>query len=184
MQRTRTLLTAGAAAVLALGGVVASQSGATATPSAAGAGRAVHVGMPAAAFTGGTYTPRAHALVLEASGAESTYVDANDSGSNDAGDYGLFREILYKAGTQVGEDSIRCVMTFNGQFCDGTYLFPGKGQITVAGALNQYAHRLAITGGTNDYSNVRGQLIFQNGGRSGRSCRGACGYTVILQIQR
>jgi hypothetical protein len=100
-------------------------------------------------------------LTFKATTLKLHYVDANGNGKQDSGDYVIFTEQLTnKSGSSIkGIDTVRC--TFNsaghGQdvtMCDGEFVVGDRGEITVYGMANPW---VAVTGGTGQFANVRGQ---------------------------
>lgn len=76
------------------------------------------------------------------------------------GSYVVFEETLSNmSGTTVGSDSVRCTANFTTFMCDGTIFVNNRGTITVYGATHQTGAQLyAVSGGTGDFRNARGQL--------------------------
>ena len=67
----------------------------------------------------------------------------------------------------LGSGHLVCVATGGGfRHCDGTYILPA-GKIVVSGALvYRDFYRIAVTGGTGIYNNVRGMLVVTRLSRS------------------
>ena len=87
-------------------------------------------------------------------------VDLNRNGAVDPGDTAVFRDDLLQGGRRVGAVHGQCGANFRGVFlCDATVTLQ-NGKITVAGTQpgNVSAFSLAVTGGTAEYQNVRGQM--------------------------
>ena len=87
------------------------------------------------------------------------YVDVGARGES-PGDYFIFESRLMKRGEQVGRDSGRCLLGIRTFTCEATALLNGRGKIVVGGTLftDQRDFRLAITGGTGEFKDARGQL--------------------------
>jgi hypothetical protein len=121
-------------------------------------GRAVHGAVP---DIGGAQT-----LTFKATTLKLRYVDADGDGKQNAGDYVIFTEQLTnRSGSSVkGLDTVRC--TFNsaghGQqltMCDGEFVVGDRGEITVYGMASPW---IAVTGGTGQFSNVRGEASVES----------------------
>lgn len=76
------------------------------------------------------------------------------------GSYVVFEDVLRNgSGQTVGSDAVRCTANFTAFMCDGTAFVGNRGTITIYGAVHQTGAQLyAITGGTGDFRNARGQL--------------------------
>ena len=93
-------------------------------------------------------------------------VDVGDPGAG-PGDYAVFRYDVFTQGkspTRVGDAFVKCVTQFPpaGSQCEAVTRLPGRGDITFQGLAPQdltQDYALAITGGTGDFSNVRGELL-------------------------
>ena len=82
------------------------------------------------------------------------------SGSRGPGDVVVIRQLLYNKGIRrapIGHSDMVCTYTGNrSRLCNGTYSLP-HGKITVSGSVRYWEfYKLAIVGGTDLYSNVRG----------------------------
>jgi hypothetical protein len=90
-------------------------------------------------------------------------VDTGPSGSS-AGDYIVFLTTLVNDGHRVGHARGLCTQNFpeSVYFCDGTFLIKGHGQITIAGKFDfsKPGGTIAVTGGTHDFANARGDADF------------------------
>jgi hypothetical protein len=79
----------------------------------------------------------------------------------EAGDGVLFEApLLNQAGTrQVGLESVRCMLGFEGVTCESTLLVHGRGKIRAAGTMfGGDDATIAVTGGTGRFHAARGQL--------------------------
>jgi hypothetical protein len=145
MSRTiRTRL--GIAFALALVAAAGTVTAARATSGREASGRVIH-------FT----TKQAHQSVID-NGTSGFGVD----------DIVVFSNDLYQGDTRIGEDGGTCTVVRAGDgggltmHCIGTNTLPG-GQIAVQGlAAPGEPFELAITGGTERYRDVRGQVIGKN----------------------
>lgn len=146
---------------------------ALATASAAVATAALVAGTAAtgAATTAPTSWPRATGAAAAAphiTGAQTmrfiattVHSKAVNAGSHfGPGSYVIFEETLRNmSGQTVGSDAVRCTANFTAFMCDGTAFIGNRGTITIYGAFHQSGPQLAaITGGTGDFRNARGQL--------------------------
>ena len=82
------------------------------------------------------------------------------SASRGPGDVVVIRQLLYNKGirsTPIGHSDMVCTYTGNrSRQCNGTYSLP-RGKITVSGSVRYWEfYKLAIVGGTDLYSDVRG----------------------------
>jgi hypothetical protein len=83
------------------------------------------------------------------------------------GDYAVFRYDVFTIGknpTKVGDAYVNCVTQFPpaGSQCDGVTRLTGRGDFTFQGLAPQDLsedYTIAITGGTGDFRNVRGELL-------------------------
>ena len=83
------------------------------------------------------------------------------------GDYAVFRYDLFTEGkspTRVGDAYVKCVTQFPpaGSQCEAVARFPGRGDLTYQGLAPQDLsedYTIAITGGTGDFRNARGELL-------------------------
>jgi len=76
------------------------------------------------------------------------------------GDVVVIRQLLYNKGlrkTPLGHSDMVCTYTGNrSRQCNGTYTLP-RGKIMVSGSIRYWEfYKLAIVGGTDFYSNIRG----------------------------
>jgi hypothetical protein len=82
------------------------------------------------------------------------------SASRGPGDVVVIRQLLYNKGlrsTPIGHSDMVCTFTGNrSRQCNGTYSLP-RGKITVSGSVRYWEfYKLAIIGGTDLYSDIRG----------------------------
>lgn len=161
----RTLIAAGAAAVLAIGGGVwvglGSATASTTTrsmhgwPISAGSAASTIASVKADAAQSGS-----EVLLLREHTVSETDIDVGDSGFG-PGDYFIFEsELRYLHGSQViGRDSVRCTVGPDTFICDATAHLFGKGKVVAYGAAFAPSDPvLAVTGGTADFKDVGGQL--------------------------
>ncbi|HET7474565.1 MAG TPA: hypothetical protein VFJ97_00905 [Dermatophilaceae bacterium] len=150
--------TAAAAASSSVRGWAGPQASSVAAAERAAQGRIT--GPSAAAMAGETL------VVVEApfSPRREAFVDVGASGDS-PGDFFIAEgRILDRSGSRmIGSDALRCeagVRTFT---CEATLVVTGKGKIRVAGTL--FSNRdnvLPVTGGTDAYAGVGGQVTFFN----------------------
>ncbi len=88
------------------------------------------------------------------------FVDANNNGTFNAGDYFIFRERLRQGGEKVGRDAVECMFLPRAFACEGTLRLNGRGSIEVAGTgfANTQRFVLAVTGGTGAFDDASGKL--------------------------
>jgi hypothetical protein len=87
-------------------------------------------------------------------------VDNRGSLSRGPGDVVVIRQLLYNKGIRrapIGHSDMVCTFTGNrSRQCNGTYSLP-RGKIIVSGSVRYWEfYKLAIVGGTDLYSDVRG----------------------------
>ena len=90
----------------------------------------------------------------------SRSVDNRGASSRGPGDVVVIRQLLYNKGIRkapIGHADIVCTYTGDRfRLCNGTYTLP-RGKITVSGSVRYWEfYKLAIVGGTDLYSDVRG----------------------------
>jgi len=165
----RTLIAAGCAAVLAVGGGVwVGLGSATATttkpsihgwPSSTASAATTIASVKADAALSGSQV-----LLLREHTVRAVSIDVNGDGFG-PGDYFMFEsELRYPQGTKViGRDSGRCTVGPRAFICDATVVLFGKGKIVVYGASFPHgAESYSVTGGTGIYKSVGGQLNVAN----------------------
>jgi len=84
------------------------------------------------------------------------------SASRGPGDVVVIRQLLYNKGIRrapIGHSDMVCTFTGNrSRQCNGTYSLP-RGKIIVSGSVRYWEfYKLAIVGGTDFYSNIRGSV--------------------------
>ena len=84
------------------------------------------------------------------------------SASRSPGDVVVIRQLLYNKGIRkapLGHSDMVCTYTGNrSRQCNGTYTLP-RGKIMVSGSIRYWEfYKLAIVGGTDFYSNIRGSV--------------------------
>jgi len=84
------------------------------------------------------------------------------SASRSPGDVVVIRQLLYNKGIRkapLGHSDMVCTYTGNrSRQCNGTYTLP-RGKIMVSGSVRYWEfYKLAIVGGTDFYSNIRGSV--------------------------
>jgi hypothetical protein len=111
---------------------------------------------------------RERIVLLGREGEDNAFVNVNDS-ADGPGDYTVFRDDLLSEGksqTKVGDNFIICV----GQFapaaaqCEGVARLEGRGDITFQGLAPRDISEdftIAVTGGTGDFRNVRGEATLE-----------------------
>lgn len=65
-------------------------------------------------------------------------------------------------GTRVGSDHAQCTILTRAFFCQGTFVFDGRGTIEVSGAFTDTVEDIAVTGGTGEFSGTEGQAVLRN----------------------
>ena len=111
---------------------------------------------------------------IDFSKAESVEVDANDSGSADAGDYFAGEFLLDKRGKTEGFLEFTCTHTAaepKRDHCVGTARLAGRGQIAVQGPQKSSGEKFVgpITGGTGEFSNAGGTFYIDFSERVARA---------------
>jgi len=88
------------------------------------------------------------------------FVDVNNNGTFNTGDYLVFRERLRQGGEKVGRDAVECMFLPRAVSCEGTLRLNGRGGIEVAGTgfLNSQRFVLAVVGGTGAFDDASGRL--------------------------
>lgn len=159
----KTLLISAAAATLAAGAVLSNDIGASATtqqttrtwPTVAGSATASATAAPA--ITSG----RTIRLVGHQVRNRNVNVPPDSYGP---GDYNLLEETLRdSSGNVVGRDGVQCTSLFTLYRCSGTFVLYGKGSVEISGSITRSNNLLAVTGGTGNFQNVRGQLLVRSG---------------------
>ena len=91
-------------------------------------------------------------------------VDTGATGDS-PGDYTVFEEILTNAGgDRIGRSSARCMLIVRSVRCDATFDITGRGTYEVSQSFFANGDpTLAVTGGTRDFRNVRGQARIVGG---------------------
>ncbi len=166
--RSRTLkaVAVGGAAALCVGAAVWSPGGA----SAGSSGRTWQDGLAAVSASGAApeITAAEHLRLTAHDNGRAGDVDTGRSGPT-PGDYYVFQERLTAPdGSQLGTDGARCMLVWlnaRSTICDGSFLVQGRGQIDVYGVFSRTSGPpvLAITGGTGDFQNARGQARIVGG---------------------
>ncbi len=163
----RKVITAGAAAVLIVGGGAWLGLGsATATivkPSFhgwPGAAAKASAASTIASVKADAARTGSQVLLLYSHEGRSAYIDVGEAGFS-PGDYFMFEEQLRytKDGAQIGRDSGRCTVGPRTFLCDVTVQIFGHGKITIYSAgFTETDNRYAVTGGTTLYKDVGGQV--------------------------
>jgi hypothetical protein len=163
----RKSIAAGAAVALVIGGgawVGLGSATATTTkpsvhgwPSSAGAASASKTiaALKAAAARDGSQV-----ILLKAHQTAEADIDVNNDGFG-PGDYFMFEEkVRYQGSSEiVGKDSVKCTFGVTTFMCDATIDLFGKGKIVIYGAtFGRSANLFAVTGGTDHFQGVGGQL--------------------------
>ncbi|HEY3050642.1 MAG TPA: hypothetical protein VGJ40_02875 [Gaiellaceae bacterium] len=89
-------------------------------------------------------------------------VDNRGAASRSPGDVVVIRQLLYNKGIRkapIGHSDMVCTYTGNrSRQCNGTYSLP-RGKIIVSGSVRYWEfYKLAIVGGTDLYSDIRGSM--------------------------
>lgn len=111
---------------------------------------------------------RERIVVLGREGEDNVHVNVGDSAAG-PGDYTVFRDDLLSEGksqTKVGDNFGICVDQFPpaGAQCEGVARLEGRGDITFQGLVPLDLARpfnIAVTGGTGDFRNVRGEATVE-----------------------
>jgi len=124
-------------------------------------GRGLSSAAASSAVTASAHRRGVRTLVFKATTLKLRSIDVDGDGKSDAGDYVIFTESLVgQHGTRAkGTDAVRCTLNSDGggklfSQCDGEFIFPGLGQITVYGLASPF---VAVTGGTQAFAGARGQ---------------------------
>jgi hypothetical protein len=91
-------------------------------------------------------------------------LDLDHSGGFGPGDVNIFTsDELNGAGRKVGVGNGTITVAYGHVLIEGTVTLAGRGQITFAGAddLDAESGRLAVTGGTEEFRGVRGEVRFE-----------------------
>ncbi|HET6691813.1 MAG TPA: hypothetical protein VFG74_13210 [Miltoncostaeaceae bacterium] len=107
-----------------------------------------------------------HIVLTGQVGRDLVRVDLGDPVAG-PGDLAVFRYDLSTEGkrpTRVGDAYVKCVTQFPpaGSQCEAVSRFPGRGDLTFQGLAPQDLsedYTIAVTGGTGDFRNVRGELL-------------------------
>jgi hypothetical protein len=109
---------------------------------------------------------RSEVLILLTGRGRETYVDVGRSGES-PGDFVLFASQLRSrddGARLVGHAAARIDLGIDAFPLSGTFLIKGRGKILAAGTAfpgkERPVNRLAITGGTGQFKNARGELEF------------------------
>lgn len=81
------------------------------------------------------------------------------------GDEFIFESDLLQPGTtnKVGQLDVVCTAVFRIAQCDGSALLNGRGQLVISGGVPESTtFPIAVTGGTGDFQNARGQVDVTN----------------------
>ncbi|MDQ1427368.1 MAG: hypothetical protein QOK39_844 [Acidimicrobiaceae bacterium] len=165
----RKFTAAGAAVALVIGGGawigLTSATASTAKPSLHGwPGAQASASKTIASVKAEAANNGSHVLLLRAHQVKQTSIDVGPAGPS-VGDYFMFEENLrYQGAAQVvGRDSVRCTFGATSFICDGTLDLFAKGKIVIYGAtFRGDANLFPVTGGTDHYQGVGGQLSTAN----------------------
>lgn len=120
-------------------------------------------GSVAIASSGSPTITRAHTLQVKGTSTSFHFVDVGRKGFS-LGDQFVLTERLTRHGKRVGHVDAHCtIISRHDTICEATALLPA-GKITFGGAISSNAgspgsrFTFAITGGTRQYQNVRGQV--------------------------
>ncbi len=99
----------------------------------------------------------AQRLVFRATTERGRGVDTGAKGDS-PGDYFVFEDRLTNpSDARIGSDSGRCMLIVRTFRCDATFFLDGRGSLEVSGSFKRDSTLIAVTGGTGDFRNVRGQ---------------------------
>jgi len=148
------LLAAVAAALISISAVGASAS--SSRPTFKPWGRSATADRGTAAVT---TVDGAQKLVLNTKMGRFKLIDADRNGRESVGDYFLFTETLWNAGgDRIGKVWATCTDHFNGTFCQASIQLAGRGTLQVAGVITGHNALLAVTGGTDHFSDAGGEM--------------------------
>jgi hypothetical protein len=71
----------------------------------------------------------------------------------------MWESALSQGGERVGRDVVKCTLGIRTFLCDATGQIAGRGKITVSGAFFGGETQIAVTGGTGDFQDARGELF-------------------------
>jgi hypothetical protein len=163
--KVRLWAATGAATLVAGGLLTAGLGSATASSGSQQGWRTAAGGSASAAVSSDISTAKTIQIVAHQDAFRLVNVNSKNFGP---GDYFVFEETLHNraTGRVIGHDSVQCTANFTTFRCEGTFFITGRGNVEIAGATTQYGKQLyAVTGGTENFQNVRGQL--RVGGGSG-----------------
>jgi hypothetical protein len=102
----------------------------------------------------------AHKLVLNTKSGRFKPIDADQNGRESVGDSFLFTESLWNAGgDRIGKVWAICTDHFNGAaLCQASIRLAGRGTLRVAGVITPNNPLLAVTGGTDEFSDSGGEM--------------------------
>lgn len=84
-------------------------------------------------------------------------IDVGPQGDS-PGDYFVLQERLTQGDAHVGQVDAECMLLFRTVKCEGTFTLDGRGTLEIAGVVPFRGGKFAVTGGTGDFRNVRGQM--------------------------
>lgn len=103
-------------------------------------------------------------IELRSVSGPETFVDVAPRGES-VGDHFIFREELFRLATsrRVGTLFASCMLHFRTIACEGTFVIFGRGKLAAASAVyDEPVFTVAVTGGTGDFQNVRGQAVIRD----------------------
>ena len=160
---------AAAAVALATGGAVASAGSAAAPSATGGASVRAHEGWPVSSDLSARQVMReARAAARDDGGRFMTFIEvvrrfrAVDVGTpgDSPGDSLLWESAVFtRGGDRVGRDFVQCMFGIRTYTCTATLQLNGRGKIMVYGTFFDNEPQIAITGGTRDFRDARGQLF-------------------------
>jgi hypothetical protein len=168
--RKKSLLAVAVVLMLAVG-VLAMSVGSSAAPSTSRLGGWKKPAASTAAAEQGAKGATRLVVIARPTPGEDQLIDVGPAGDS-PGDYVVFAEdLLTPAGRLVGHDSSQCTLMFRDElYCQGSFVFDGKGQIIVEGVLpGAPPDTLAVTGGTGKFRNARGQAFLLPGPNEGET---------------
>jgi Dirigent-like protein len=89
------------------------------------------------------------------------FTDEDSNGRFSVGDVFSFTDRITSGGQAVGYDQVQCTaMFYRETLCTGAFHFTGRGDLEIAARVPDSRNfKIAITGGTGEFFNARGQAL-------------------------
>ena len=116
----------------------------------------------AGAAASGSDISHPQTLRLSARGGSSTFVDTGRHGPS-VGDEVILRQPVFEHGRRAGTGRVMIVLEGRDTSQDEVDVTLAAGEITLQGAQNGNRFTLAVTGGTGEYRNARGEARIRVG---------------------